>query len=365
MSLKLKFDLPLLITISILLVLGLVILTSASVVISQERLGNTYGYLKHQLIFGMVIGLISAWLVYKIPYQKWRKLSIPLLIISITTLILVLIPRFTYQFGGAKRWLNFGSFLFQPSELAKLAFIIYLSAILTRKNKLFYQFINVIILLIVISILLVLQPDISTLSIIVVSCLVIYFIAGAKISYVLILAAGYLAAFLFLVRLAPYRWHRLLVYFNPQIDVAGIGYQINQALLALGSGGIFGLGIGHSRQKYNYLPEPMGDSIFAIIGEELGFVGVLVVLGLFTFLFIRAFKVAKQADSDFGRFLAFGIGFWLFLQAFINMAAVCGLVPVAGIPLPFISYGGSSLVVSLVAIGILLNISKHRVRSPK
>lgn len=365
MSLKQKLDLPLLIIVFVLLILGLVILASASVVVSQEQLGNTYGYLKHQLIFGIIIGLIGAWLVYKIPYQKWRKLTLPLLLVSIVALIMVLIPRFTYQFGGAKRWLNFGVFSFQPSEIAKLSFIIYLSAILARKGKPRHQFVNVIVLLIIISVLLLLQPDVSTLGLIVVSCLVIYFIAGAKISYILTLATGYLIAFLFLIRIAPYRWHRLLVYFNPQIDVAGIGYQINQALLALGSGGIFGLGLGHSRQKYNYLPEPMGDSIFAIIGEELGFVGVLVILGLFIFLFIRAFKIAKQADSDFGRFLAFGIGFWLFLQAFVNMAASCGLLPMTGMPLPFISYGGSSMVVSLVAVGLLLNISKYRTRGLK
>lgn len=357
---KLRLDLPLLITAGGLVVGGLMILSSASVVLSQQRLGNPYGFLKHQLVFGVLIGLVAGFIAYKVPYQKLQKLSFFLLVVALVALAIVLMPYAQHRSGGAGRWLDFGWSTFQPSELAKLFFLIYFAAFLTKKNPPKHQFAIVVIILVLVSALLILQPDLSTLGIIVLSCGVLYFLSGAKMSYLLgILISGGMALTL-AVRLKPYRWQRFLSYLNPDIDVVGKSYQINQALLALGSGGIWGVGLGHSRQKFNYLPEPMGDSIFAILGEEMGFIGTIIFLFLFLFLFIRAFKIAKNADTDFGRLLAFGIGFWLFLQAFVNIAATCGLLPVAGIPLPFVSYGGSSMVVSLVAVGILLNISKYR-----
>ena len=355
---KLRLDSPLLITVGSLVVGGLIILSSASVVLSQQRLGNPYGFLKHQLVFGVLIGLVAGFIAYKIPYQKLQKISLFLLVVALIALTAVLVPYAQHRSGGAGRWLDFGWSTFQPSELAKLFFLIYFASFLTKKNSLKHQFAIVVAVLVLVSVLLILQPDLSTLGIIIVSCGVLYFLSGAKMSYILgALISGVIALSL-VVRLSSYRWQRFLTYLNPDIDVVGKSYQINQALLALGSGGVWGVGLGHSRQKFNYLPEPMGDSIFAILGEELGFIGVIVFL--FLFLFIRAFKIAKNADTDFGRLLAFGIGFWLFLQAFINIAATCGLLPIAGVPLPFISYGGSSMVVSLAAVGILLNISKYQ-----
>lgn len=357
---KLRPDLSLLITTVVLVIGGLVVLSSASVVLSQQRLGNPYGFLKHQLIFGVLIGLIVGFVAYKVPYQKLQKISPFLLIAGLISLAAVLVPYAQHGAGGAVRWLDFGWSTVQPSELAKLLFLIYFAAFLTKRNPPKHQLAIVAVILTLVSVLLILQPDLSTLGIIVVSCGVLYFLSGVKMSYILgVIISGAIALSL-VVRLSSYRWQRFLTYLNPDIDVIGKSYQINQALLALGSGGIWGVGLGHSRQKFNYLPEPMGDSIFAILGEELGFVGVAIFLFLFLFLFIRAFKIAKNADTDFGRLLAFGIGFWLFLQAFINIAATCGLLPIAGVPLPFISYGGSSMVVSLMAIGILLNISKYQ-----
>lgn len=375
MHLKNKPDIYLLAIVSLLVVLGLVILCSASVVLSQERLGQSYSYLKHQLVLGLAVGLICAFVAYKIPYRYWRNLAIPLVLTSLVLLILVLTPQVNYQFGGAKRWLHLGSLTLQPSEMTKLAVIIYLAAMLgrqdsykqklsgsTKRNSARRQLLVVLGLLAFLSLLLILQPDISTLGVIILSSLVVYLVAGAPLRYLLLLGSTYTLSLALLIKLAPYRWHRWLVYLNPNIDLAGIGYQVNQALLAIGSGGIFGLGLGHSRQKYNYLPEPMGDSIFAILGEEWGFVGAILILILFVLLFIRSFQIAKKSNTNFGRLLALGIGSWLFFQAFINMAAACALLPMTGVPLPFISYGGSSMVISLIAVGILLNISKDKTR---
>ncbi|OIO47152.1 MAG: putative lipid II flippase FtsW [Candidatus Portnoybacteria bacterium CG_4_10_14_0_2_um_filter_39_11] len=357
---KLRPDLSLLITVLVLAIGGLVVLSSASVVLSQQRLGSPYGFLKHQLVFGVLIGLILGFAAYKFPYQKLQKLSLLFLVVVFVGLAAVLVPHAQHGAGGAVRWLDFGWSTFQPSELAKLFLLIYFAALLSKKTSPKHQLVVVVIILILVSVLLILQPDLSTLGVIVASCVVLYFLSGVKVPYVLgILISGALSLSL-IIRLSPYRWQRFLTYLNPDVDVIGKSYQINQALLALGSGGLWGVGLGHSRQKFNYLPEPMGDSIFAILGEELGFIGVIIFLFLFLFLFIRVFKIAKNADTDFGRLLALGIGFWLFLQAFINIAATCGLLPIAGVPLPFVSYGGSSMVVSLAAVGILLNISKYQ-----
>jgi cell division protein FtsW len=241
--------------------------------------------------------------------------------------------------------------------------LLYLATWLDKKQKGIkdwkYGFVPFVTILGVISFLIVMQPDIGTMSVIIITAISIYFVAGAKFSHLAVLGASGAALFLALIKIAPYRMARLTVFLNPEIDPQGIGYQINQALLAIGSGGLFGRGLGKSIQKYNYLPEASGDSIFAVIAEELGFIRILLLIALFMILTIKGYKIAKNSPDFYGKLIATGITSWICFQAFLNMAAISGLIPLTGIPLPFISYGGSALLFSLASMGILVNISKH------
>lgn len=362
---KHKPDSILLFTVFGLLIFGLVILSSASVVISQENFGKPYHYFFHQLIYGAGIGLACFLIVQKINYRFWKKWALPLLFLSVVLLVLVFIPDIGYGYGGAERWIKIGFLSLQPSEVMKLVFIVYLASWLEKRKKEVRSFSQGILpFLIVVSIigtLIVLQPDIGTLGIIMIVGILIYFIAGARISHIIYVILGSLSALFAFIKIAPYRMSRLIVFLHPETDPRGIGYQINQALLAIGSGGLFGLGLGHSIQKYKYLPEIISDSIFAILAEEIGFLGGVFLIILFLLLAFRGFKIAKRSPDIFGKLLAVGITSWLVLQAFINIGAITGLIPLTGIPLPFISYGGSALVISLIGAGVLVNISKHTV----
>jgi len=344
-----------------LLVFGLVILFSASVVISQENKGNTYYYFFHQLLYGGLAGIIAFLIAKKIDYKFWKKVSLPLFFLSLILVGLVFIPSLGYKHAGAQRWLFVGSFSFQPSEFLKLAFVIYLAGFLGKKTVqkgLINTLIPFLIVTATIGALMALQSDAGTLGLIAIVGLVIYFVSGAKIYQLAIVTLCYIAAFFALIKFFPHRMARFVVFLNPSVDPQGIGYQINQALLAIGSGGFLGVGLGKSAQKYNYLPEPMGDSIFAIAAEEIGFIGVLILLFLFFMLAFKGLRIAKKIPDDFGKLLAVGITSWLVIQAFINIAAITGLIPLTGIPLPFVSYGGSALIIALAGAGILVNISK-------
>ena len=358
-------DRGLLIIIFLLLGFGLVVLSSASLVISQERFDKSYHYFFHQLIYGVGIGLILFFIVSKIPYKFWKKWAVVILALSIVALILVFIPSLGFGYGGARRWIDLKFFSFQPSELVKLGFIIYLAAWLEKRKteiKTFsYSTLPFLIIMSLIGTLLILQPDIGTLGVITIIGIIIFFLAGAKISHILLLGSAGLATLFALIKIAPYRMNRLLTFINPEIDPQGIGYQIKQALLAIGSGGLFGVGWGHSRQKYNYLPSPASDSIFAITAEELGFVGATILIILFLALAIKGFKLAKNSPDRFAQLAAVGITSWFVIQAFVNIGAITGLIPLTGITLPFISYGASSMVMTLVGAGILVNISKYTV----
>lgn len=361
-----KPDRALLIIIFLLIGSGLVILASSSLVISQERFDSSYYYFFHQLIYGVGIGLIFFFIASKIPYKFWKKWAVVILALSIVVLILVFVPNLGFGYGGARRWIDLKFFSFQPSELVKLGFIIYLAAWLEKRKsaevKTFsYSTLPFLIIMSLIGALLIFQPDIGTLGVITIIGIIIFFLAGAKISHILLLGSAGLAALFALIKIAPYRMNRLLTFINPEMDPQGIGYQIKQALLAIGSGGLLGVGWGHSRQKYNYLPSPASDSIFAITAEEWGFVGAAALIILFLALVIRGFKIAKNSPDRFGRLTAAGITSWFVLQAFVNIGAITGLIPLTGITLPFISYGASSMVMSLIGAGILINISKYTI----
>lgn len=357
-----KPDQILTITTFALIVFGLVMISSAGVAISKFRFDDGYYFFKHQLFYGVLPGLALMFLAQKIDYRFWKKIAFFLFFANLIFLTLVFVPGLGLKFQGASRWIQLGPFSFQPTEMLKLTLILYLAVWLEGKKELktdlFEGFIPFLAILGVVSFLIIKQPDMGTLGVTVLVAMSVYFLSGAKTSHMAAMVAGGIAAFFALVKFESYRMNRLFVFLHPELDPRGIGYQINQALLAIGSGGLFGLGLGHSRQKFNYLPEPVGDSIFAIICEEVGLAGATILVLLLLVFAMRGLKIAKNAPDMFGRLVAVGITSWIIFQALINISAISGLIPLTGVTLPFVSYGGTSLVFSMVGVGILLNISK-------
>ncbi len=342
---------------------GFLILASASVALAQKNFGSIGYYVLRQLLYGGLIGIPVLLLFSRIPYRVWRKLAVPLMLISFLLLALLFIPDLSFSYGGARRWIKLGGFTFQPSEILKFSFIAYLASWLTARRQdltsISYGLLPFATMLSIVGMFLIMQPDIGTLGVVVASAGILYFLGGGRISQIITLGVFGLSALYFLIQMAPYRIARVLVFLNPSLDPQGIGYHITQASIAIGSGGFWGMGFGRGIQKYSYLPEPLGDSIFAIFTEELGFIGSVALICLFALLLWRGILIAKRAPDTFGKLLAAGLSVEITVQAFINMAAISGLLPLTGIPLPFISYGGTSLVMTLASIGVLLNISKH------
>jgi len=355
-------DRSLVIIVGIIIVFGLIILSSASSVVAYAKFGNSYYYFKHQLV-GLSLGLAAFWFLSRVDYHRWRKYAFSFLIFSVVLLLLVFIPGLSAHYGKARSWINIFGFSLQPSEFVKLSFLLYLAAWLeSRGRKLsdFHQGIGPFaVVLGFIGILMLLQPDMGTLIIIIITSLIVYFVGGGSIKHILVIMLLGILAFTLLVQLKPYQMNRFKCLVDPDYDSRGICYQVNQSLIAVGSGGILGRGLGASRQKYMYLPEIQGDSIFAIIGEETGLIfgGALVIL--FILLFYRGYLIAKQAPDGFGRILAIGIVSWIVIQAMINIGGMINLLPMTGVPLPFVSYGGSAIMSALAAMGILVNISKQ------
>ena len=357
-----KIDKVLLYAFFALLAFGLMMIASAGISYSRTRFGDAYFFLKRQLI-GVSIGLLVMYVTQKINYTFWKKISVPMFGASIILLILVFIPGIGSRIYGASRWLQLGPVSFQPAEMLKLSLILYLATWLESKREKIADFAEGLmpfsIILIFVSFLLIKQPDVGTLGVVVLTSITIFFISGSKLSHLFSMAVLGAAALFALIKVESYRMDRLMVFMHPELDPRGIGYQINQALLAIGSGGFFGVGLGESMQKFNYLPEPVGDSIFAIIGEELGMLGCLVLVVLFAIVVMRGLAIAKRAPDEFSKLTAIGIVSWIFFQSFINIGAISGLLPLTGVPLPFISYGGTSIIFLMASVGILLNISKH------
>lgn len=351
----------------VLIVLGLVIMASAGVALGWQKHQDAYWHLKHQLISGVIPGLIAFTFFWFFDYRKLEKYAAPMLFISIGLLVLVLIPGIGVSYNGSSAWINiFGLTSLQPSEVVKLSFLIYLAAWLAKKQEhhikdMNYGFIPFMVVLAVIAGLLRLEPDTGTMIIIVIMSLSVYFAAGGSFIHLTWLGISGFLGLLALISMNPngYQTKRLTTFLHPELDPRGIGYHINQALLAIGSGGWFGRGYGHSRQKFSYLPEPVGDSIFAVTAEELGFVMTTAIMTIYIYVAVRGFKLAMRVEDQFGRLLVVGIIVWFTIQAFVNIGAIMGVMPLTGIPLPFISYGGTAMVVSLAATGILANISKQ------
>lgn len=358
-----EVDRPFLLVVFILLGIGLLMIASAGVLYGETRFNDAYFFFKRQLI-GLSIGLFAMYLFSRISYHIWRPLSVPIFVVALILLVLIFIPGIGTSAYGAARWIELGPISFQPSEVMKFAIVLYLSAWLAGKGKEktedFYEgLVPFLAVLFLVAFLILKQPDTGTLFLIFGMSMSIFFYSGANLKHIAGMGALALLSFFILLKTAPYRMQRFLVYMNPEHDPQGFGYQMTQALVAIGSGGLFGVGLGYSHQKFNYLPEPVTDSIFAIFGEEFGFVGTTVLISLFVFLALRGIRIAKNAPDRFGELLGIGIVSWIIIQAFVNISAITGLIPLTGVPLPFVSYGGTSLAVLLSAIGILLNISRQ------
>lgn len=341
--------------------LGLYFVFEASSVRALTDFGDSFHFLKLQAIW-FAFGFVIMCIVSQIDYHKWYFVSFLIMAATFFFLVAVLIPGIGQQAGGARRWIGFGAVNLQPSEFAKFATVIYLSSwFIQRQRKRFFSFLLLVSALIF---LIILQPDMGTAMIIFSLSIILYFLAGLGMHYLLLVLPAAFGGFFFLVQVSPYRFRRLLAFFNPALDPLGITYHINQILISLTNGGIFGQGLGASKQKFLFLPEAHTDSIFAIIGEEIGFIGSVMLIIAFLLLIYYLYKTAFHAPDRFGKLLAGGITAYFGLQILTNLAGMVNLMPLTGVPLPFISYGGSHLLTSFVLIGIVLNIANQsRVKS--
>ena len=363
-------DYPLVLILSLLIILSAIILSSVSAVFSQEKYGYPTYFLSHQITYGLAIGLFLGFLAYKIPLSIFRKAAFILFIINLILLGLVFMPKFGFASGGALRWIGVGTMSFQPAEFLKITFILYLAAWLSsltelsssrqKKGKKHNIILGAFLVIMgILSFFLILQPNVGTLGILFAIALLMYFAAGNPFWHIIFMVFTGLAMILALIRIKPYILSRFLVFLNPEMDPLGIGYQLKQSLIAVGSGGIFGLGLGFSRQKFGFVPQSIGDSIFAIFAEEAGFIGASILVILFLAFAWRGLVIAKKSPEKFSQLVALGITSWIAVQAFLNIGVTIGILPLTGVPLPFVSYGGSHLITELIGIGILLNISKH------
>jgi cell division protein FtsW len=353
---KKHFDLLLFFGVIILTLFGLFMIYDASSVIAYRDFGDKYHYMKEQAVW-IVLGFVGMLFFSYFDYHRFYKFALPLLITAIGILVLVFIPGIGVHALGANRWINLGFTTLQPAEFVKLSLAIYLAAWFSTKEK--ERLMAFLLLIGTIWLLVMLQPDMGTASIIAAEAMMVYFLSGGPIRHFLMLApvAGVIGFFFIIIQ--PYRMARLTSFLKADANLEQTSYHVKQILIALGSGGVFGVGVGNSLQKYAYLPENVTDSIFAIYAEEFGFVGAIVLVLFFMFLIWRGFYIALHAKDMFGRLLAGGIIAFLGIQAVINLGAMSVLFPLTGVPLPFISYGGSALIVDLCAIGIMLNISKQ------
>jgi cell division protein FtsW len=354
------FDKGLLYSVLVLLFLGLVAVADASAPQALAQFNDKFYFFKQQILWAG-IGVVSMFVVSLINYKFWEKVATPFFFVTFVLLIAVLIPGLSYEALGARRWISVPFVNFQPAELIKLSLALYFAKLAKSEKGSISYFLPLAGVLGLIM----LQPDLgSALSISVVGLSQI-FISGISLIHFTLAGILGIGATAILILTSPYRRDRLTTFLQGVEDPLGKGYHVRQILLALGSGGIFGVGIGASRQKYLFLPEASTDSIFAIIAEELGLFGAVAIIGIFAFFLFRGFKIARSAPDKFSQVLAVGLTAWIGGQAFLNIASMVALVPLTGIPLPFFSYGGSSLVMILVACGILLNISTHSTHEKK
>ncbi|MBA4537610.1 stage V sporulation protein E [Bacillus aquiflavi] len=345
-----------------LLTIGLIMVYSASAIWADYKFEDSFFFAKRQMLFAG-IGVIAMFFIMNIDYWSWRTWAKIIIILCFVLLIAVLIPGIGNVRNGSRSWIGVGAFSIQPSEFMKLAMITFLAKFLSERQKLITSFKKGLLpslsLVFLAFALIMLQPDLGTGTVMIGTSIIMIFIAGARISHFIGLGLIGVAGFVALILSAPYRMARITSFLDPWQDPLGSGFQIIQSLYAIGPGGLFGLGLGESRQKFFYLPEPQTDFIFAILAEELGFIGGSFIILLFSLLLWRGIRIALGAPDLYGSFLAVGIIAMIAIQVMINIGVVTGLMPVTGITLPFLSYGGSSLTLMLMAVGVLLNISRH------
>lgn len=355
-----SYDIQLLFPVLFLVGIGIVMVYSASSALALKNFGSDYFFLKKQAIFTFA-GVVTLVVCRHFPYRLYRPLAYPLLVVAIIFLIAVLIPQLGVSAGGATRWLRIGRLSFQPSELARMAMVIYLAYSLEKKGENLKDFtvgfLPHIFIAVVLCGLIIQQPDFGSAVILSVITGLMMFIGGVRIKHLLVAMATLAPIGLYLLMSAEYRWRRLLGFLDPWQYPADEGYQIVHSLMAFGTGGITGTGIGKGYQKLFYLPEPHTDFIFSVIGEELGLIGVLSIVGLYTWIIVRGIRIAKNAADPFGSFLAMGLTIGMGLQIVVNMGVALSLLPTKGLTLPFMSYGGTSLLLNMASIGILMNIS--------
>lgn len=352
---KQQIDFTLLSLTILLVIFGLLMVYDASAVQGLKDFKDSYYYIKQQLLW-VGLGISCLFFFTRFNYKRFKILATPFLFISLLLLVAVSIPGLGVSGGGAHRWLKFAGITIQPAEIVKLTGVIYLASLFEKKVKLFPFLILVGFVTIITA---VFQKDLGSTIVFVAICAIMYFAAGGPVWHFLALVPVAVISLLALILTSGYRSKRILAFLNPFSDVQGFTYHISQVLIALGSGGLFGLGLGHSRQKFEYIPQVSTDSIFGIVGEELGFIGGSILIILFAIILLRAFKIVNNCQENFGKILALGLASWLGIQVIVNLSSMTALLPLTGVPLPFISYGGSALLVNLTAVGILLNISKQ------
>ncbi len=341
---------------------GVVMVYSASAIVAADRFHDPLFFLKKQL-FWALLGLGCLWGAMLLDYRTLERLVAPLLVVSFLLLLLVLVPPFGQSINGTRRWFHAGIVSFQPVELAKFSLVLYLASFLTRRQEVIGSFsqglLPVLLVAGTMAGLTILQPDLGNSLALIILTLALAYLAGARVAHMLGIAGCALPVVVALVAMKPYRLRRMVAFVNPWEDPQGSGFQIIQSFLALGSGGWSGVGLGESRQKLFYLPEPYTDFIFAIVGEELGLAGTAAIVALFAVLIWRGLRVGLRAPDAFGSYLALGLTTMLATQTLVNLGVVTGALPTKGLPLPFISFGGSALLMTMFSAGVLLNISQH------
>ena len=358
---KNKMDIPLLISIIIISIFGIIMIYSASSIWAEYKFHDAYKFAKNQAFF-FLIAIIICLKVSKINLDFLKKHANMLIAISASLLVLVLIPGIGIVRNGSRSWFGIGSFGIQPSEFSKIALTIFVSKYLANNkkelNKIKTGLFPILGVIMIFFILIILEPDFGSAMVILLSLISLIFISGVKLSFFFYLGILGIIGIIALIIIAPYRIERIISFLNPWSDPLGSGFQIIQSLYAIGPGGLLGQGFLNSHQKHFYLPEPQTDFIFSIISEEYGFLGVLIVTSFFFFLFYRSVKISLKQTDLFLKFLSFGLSIEILIQAILNLCVVIGLIPVTGVTLPFFSYGGSSLLITIVSMGIILNISR-------
>ncbi|PIR38395.1 MAG: hypothetical protein COV34_02195 [Candidatus Zambryskibacteria bacterium CG10_big_fil_rev_8_21_14_0_10_42_12] len=359
-----KVDQPFLFSVAILTIAGFFIFSSASLGLLAQKTSVYSSVTFKQIFFGLFLGTLAMLAVSRISFKVFRQVSLIFFIVSILLTLAVFIPGLGIEHGGAHRWIDLGFISFQPAEILKIGYVLYLAAYLAHARKQITTvsggLIPFLAITAVVAGVLLIQPDTDNFLVIATAGLAMFLVAGGKIKHILmiVLAGVLMIGFLALTR--PYVRDRIITFLDPSRDALGSSYQIQQSFIAIGSGQMFGRGFGQSIQKFNFLPEPIGDSIFAVFSEEFGFFGAIILIGLFIFFAVRGLKIASNTTDPFGRLVVVGLVILIISQAFVNIAGMLGVIPLSGISLPFVSHGGTALLVALVEAGIILSISRKR-----